>query len=65
MKKPKDVQSLTTNIKPKYSLNELLEQCDPKALVPQDMCEHEWQQDGQTLTAVRVYCPKCGKKKMH
>lgn len=26
-----------------------------------DECEHDWQMDGQTMTAVRWTCTKCGK----
>lgn len=28
--------------------------------VGQAGCAHEWERDGQTLTAVRWYCRKCG-----
>jgi hypothetical protein len=26
-------------------------------------CDHNWQRDGQTMTAVRWYCAKCGESK--
>lgn len=27
----------------------------------QRRCTHDWQQDGQTMTAIRWTCSKCGK----
>ena len=26
-----------------------------------DICEHDWQRDGQTLMSIRWTCTKCGK----
>lgn len=34
-----------------------------KTAAPQTPCEHEWEPDGQTMTAVRWYCRKCGASK--
>lgn len=28
-------------------------------------CDHDWQPDGQTMTAVRWTCVKCGKTKLN
>ncbi len=27
----------------------------------QESCDHDWQDDGQTLTSVQYFCPKCFK----
>ena len=46
---------------------------DPKAPVPKSVddpitqnsiCDHDWQPDGQTMTAVRWTCTKCHKTKL-
>lgn len=29
-----------------------------------DNCDHDWERDGQTMTAVRVTCAKCGKTEL-
>jgi hypothetical protein len=29
-----------------------------------EFCEHAWERDGQTMTAIRYYCPKCKKSKL-
>lgn len=56
----------------KYKLEDLVAQCDAKAVVPADVkwivqdakCDHDWQPDGQTMTAVRYTCTKCHKSKL-
>lgn len=30
----------------------------------QEECHHDWQRDGQTMTAVRWTCAKCGKSEL-
>ncbi|MDO8926508.1 MAG: hypothetical protein Q7U94_06315 [Sideroxyarcus sp.] len=55
----------------KYKLEDLVAQCDAKAVAPADdecvqdaKCDHDWQPDGQTMTAVRFSCTKCHKSKL-
>lgn len=51
----------------------LVAQCDDKAAIPADIewivqeekCDHDWQPDGQTMTAVRYTCTKCHKSKLN
>lgn len=31
---------------------------------PNSVCDHTWEPDGQTMTAVRWICIKCGKTEM-
>lgn len=64
MEKAKSQLVQTPANKKRYSLSELIAQCDPNAPVSQDVCDHQWEQDGQILTSIRIYCPKCGKKEM-
>lgn len=60
--------------KSKHKLSDLVAQCDLKAPVPSDVsdwiaqepiCDHDWQPDGQTLTAVRWTCTKCHKTQLN
>lgn len=60
--------------KPTYKLSDLIAQCDPKAPIPKDVsdwlaqestCKHDWQPDGQTMTAVRWTCTKCHKTRLN
>ena len=52
----------------------LVAKCDLNAQPPKDasdsitqnqICDHEWQRDGQTMTAVRYTCTKCHKTQMN
>ncbi len=36
----------------------------PTSMAKQASCEHEWGWDGQTMTAVRWTCAKCGKSEL-
>lgn len=57
---------------PKYKRKELMAQCDAKnaalagteLIVPDTKCDHDWQPDGQTMTAVRYTCTKCHQSKL-
>ncbi|HLP96843.1 MAG TPA: hypothetical protein VK149_00210 [Sideroxyarcus sp.] len=40
------------------------ESLSPSQLEKQAACEHDWQRDGQTMTAVRWTCTKCSKTKL-
>ena len=62
------------NMKKSYKLSDLIAQCDSNAPAPKDefdlttqeqLCDHDWQPDGQTLTAVRWTCTKCHKTKLN
>lgn len=35
-----------------------------KAGIEDKLCEHDWQRDGQTMTAIRWSCSKCGETKL-
>lgn len=57
-------------MKTAYKLRNSIAQCDPNAPVQKDksdwlvkkpICDHDWQPDGQTMTAVRLTCTKCHK----
>ena len=41
----------------------LKKEADSSALDP--ICDHDWQPDGQTITAVRLTCTKCHKTKLN
>lgn len=51
-----------------YKPSELVAQGDSKTsaqkMVQDQICEHDWQPDGQTMTAVRWACTKCHKTKL-
>jgi len=60
--------------KSKHKLSDVVAQCDPKAPAPNGVsdwtaqeptCGHDWQFDGQTMTAVRWTCTKCHKTQLN
>lgn len=44
--------------------NHAIEQTGLKKSKHQDICDHDWQWDGQTMSAVRWTCTKCGKSEL-
>lgn len=60
--------------KSKHKPNDVPAQCDPNAPASNGVsdgsaqdstCDHNWQPDGQTLTAVRWTCTKCHKTQLN